>query len=209
MVQRSSLASLSFGALFCAAGPSVALLSVNKYSIPKISQDIAYKNLQDNSEVTWLIRLIPYDPNVHNELSIGNLKKLGPPSVRFTFVGPYQELKGYTVAEAVRRLTGSSPDPDMRVSAIIFHLNRKKVRLFPANARGLLQVVKFLEDDVSDNINNKLITDYVLGKVLDKVWNKNEAASVANWGNRVRGVLQHIGVGVVQNVPWSEITLKI
>jgi hypothetical protein len=140
-------ASLIFGVLFCAAGPSVALLSVNKYSIPKISQNTAYKNLQDNSEVTWLIRLIPYDPNDpkdNNELSIGNLKRLAPPSVRFTFVGPYQELKGYTVAEAVRRLTGGSLGQDMRVSAIIFHLNKKKVRLFPANARWLLQVVKYL-----------------------------------------------------------------
>jgi hypothetical protein len=59
-------------------------------------------------------------------------------------------LKGYTVAEAVRRLTGGSLGQDMRVSAIIFHLNKKKVRLFPANARGLLQVVKYLEDDKSE-----------------------------------------------------------
>jgi hypothetical protein len=38
-----------------------------------------------------------------------------------------------------------------------------------------------------------------LGKVLDKVWDKNEAASVASWGNTVRGVLQHIGIGMMQN----------
>ncbi|MET4181731.1 hypothetical protein ABIB94_003832 [Bradyrhizobium sp. JR7.2] len=131
--------SLIGGMIFSAAGPSLALLKA--VSIPKMSTNQAFKNLEENSEVKNVVRLIAYDPEVEPALAIDRLTKLGPSDQLYSFVASYDELVGYKVADALAKV-GTSNKNIKRVSAIIFPLNAP---LFPANARGLLQVIKEIE----------------------------------------------------------------
>ncbi|UPK36717.1 hypothetical protein IVB18_05020 [Bradyrhizobium sp. 186] len=122
--------SLIGGMIFSAAGPSVALL--NAVSIPKMSTDRAFKNLEENTEVKKVIRLISYDPGEEPGLALDRLTKLGPSDQLYSFVASYDELIGYKVADALAEV-GQSKKNIKRVSAIIFPLN---TALFPANSRG-------------------------------------------------------------------------
>lgn len=133
------LFSLIGGMIFSAAGPSVAL--VKAVSIPKMSADQAFKNLEENAEVKTVVRLIAYDPEAEPALAIDRLTKLGPSDQLYSFVASYDELVGYKVADALA-MVGASTKNIKRVSAIIFPLNTP---IFPANARGLLQVIKEVE----------------------------------------------------------------
>lgn len=132
--------SLIGGMVFSAAGPSVALLNV--VSVPKMSTDQAFKNLEDNAEVKRVVRLIAYDPAEEPGLALDRLTKLGPSDQLYSFVASYDELIGYKVADALAKV-GQSKKNIKRVSAIIFPLN---TGLFPASSRGLLQVIKEIED---------------------------------------------------------------
>ncbi|MDE5446524.1 hypothetical protein GWG65_35215 [Bradyrhizobium sp. CSA207] len=145
--------SLIGGMIFSAAGPSVALL--NAVSIPKMSTDGAFKNLQENTEVKKVIRLISYDPGEEPGLALDRLTKLGPSDQLYSFVASYDELVGYKVADALAKV-GQSKKNIKRVSAIIFPLN---ISLFPANSRGLLQVVKEIEDrrEIQTQLSKKLL----------------------------------------------------
>ncbi len=101
--------------------------------------------LEENSEVDWLIRLIAYDPNRQPQLSLDRLTHLGHESQLYTFVAPYEELRGYTVKEAVHKF-GGLLDRHSHVSAILFPLPGHDKPLYPANARGLLQIVKKIDE---------------------------------------------------------------
>jgi hypothetical protein len=86
------------------------------------------------------------------KLGVGDFPRLGPviPYVQqFTFVADYQELRGYNVMDAVR-MVGLQIRAFEHVSAIIFPLEVIKDRLYPANARGILQVVDKVEDTKDD-----------------------------------------------------------
>src|SRR5207302_1056641 len=85
---------------------------------------------------------IPFDPVADPGLKVGKLERLGPPKQFFTFVANYEELVGYT-AKAALQMTGGTYTDGLHVSAIIFRL---RGNLFPANARGLLQVVREVEN---------------------------------------------------------------
>jgi hypothetical protein len=65
---------------------------------------------------------------------------------KFTLVANYQELRGYNVMDAVRMVGGQIRGFE-HVEAIIFPLDQILHDLYPANARGVLQVVQRLEDD--------------------------------------------------------------
>lgn len=145
--------SLIGGMVFSAAGPSVALLNI--VSIPKMSPDQAFKNLEDNIEVKRVVRLIAYDPGEEPGLALDRLTKLGPSDQLYSFVASYDELVGYKVADALAKV-GQSKKNIKRVSAIIFPLN---TALFPANSRGLLQVIKEIEDrrDIQTQLTKKLL----------------------------------------------------
>lgn len=106
-----------------------------------VSQKDILDRAKNNYHVQYLIRLIPYDPTKEKELSLErvSLASIGPPLQRFTFVADYDELKGYTVADAVQR-SGLPFREGQQVTAIIFPLLSPRV-LIPANARGLLQVL--------------------------------------------------------------------
>lgn len=154
--------SLVFGVIFSAAGPIFALKYVSDSPIKRISREISLENLQNNEKIKWLIRLIPYDPNREPDLSVSKLIKIGPNDITYTFVGSYQELKGYKVEEAVAMI-GGKIQPGQHVSAIIFSVSGN-YPIIPANARGLLQSIKDTEDENGDRISNKFIKERVLNE---------------------------------------------
>ena len=136
--------SLLGGMIFSAAGPSLALFYVSQSAvntIQRMSSVRAFKNLEDNKKVNYVIRLIAYDPAEEPKLGIDQLKSLGPPDQIYSFVASYDELVGYTVKEALEKI-GQRYVNGNRVSAIIFPL---RTYLFPANARGLVQVIQEVE----------------------------------------------------------------
>jgi hypothetical protein len=111
--------------------------------IDKISTQQMFDNLRTNARVSWLIRLIPFDPNTQKYLEIGQFDHLGLPTQKYSFVANYQELRGYGVSEAVRMI-GGKVQPGDHVSAVIFPLLHTH-SFYPANARGLLQVIHAIE----------------------------------------------------------------
>jgi hypothetical protein len=104
--------------------------------------DLALKHLEDNVRVNYLVRLVSYDPVSDAGLALDRLENLGPKEQVYSFVASYDELVGYSASEAVEKI-GGIYRPNHRVAAIIFPLLDQ--RLYPANARGLLQVVNDVE----------------------------------------------------------------
>lgn len=110
-----------------------------------LHRDVSQKDIsgraRKNEYVKYLVRLIPYDPKTEPELSLASVSQalLGPASQKYTFVADYDELKGYSIAEAVKR-TGLPIVEGQRVTAIIFPIKTKR-EVIPANARGLLQIL--------------------------------------------------------------------
>jgi hypothetical protein len=161
---RSSVNLLYFtlivGTLCAVIGPVVGIVLKEKKQAgeeqfsaapgPIVSPAQGLENLYSNAEVTWVVRLIAYDPFNEQELSIAHLHSIGKPEQRFTFVADYAELQGYRVEEAVRKLGGEVVD-GYHVSAIVFPLRSP---LYPANARGLLQVINLL---LANNPNDPLV----------------------------------------------------
>ena len=107
--------------------------------------------MEKNTRVNWVVRLISFKQNLEPELGIDRLSRLGPPKQLFSFVGSYDELVGYSVKEALEA-TGVKYTNGDRVSAIIFPLHAD---LFPANARGLLQVIQQVEARKDVDIKQK------------------------------------------------------
>ncbi|TQF38762.1 hypothetical protein UNPF46_15085 [Bradyrhizobium sp. UNPF46] len=132
------------GLIFSAAGPSLALFYVSQDPIRKKPSNEAIDDLAENKRVRYVIRLISRSP-ADDALGIDALTQLGPPKQKYSFVADYDELKGYTVKEALD-LFGIGLIGGYRVSAVIFPL---QVGLYPANARGLLQVVSKVEAGVA------------------------------------------------------------
>jgi hypothetical protein len=146
--------SLIGGIIFSAAGPSIALFYVSEGPIATISPEHAFDKLKDNERVYWVIRLIPFNPQKAPQLAIGNLSSLGPKEQQYSFVAPYEELRGYSVERAVQ-MTGGTYHLGDHVSAIIFQLDPHQV--YPANARGLLQVVQNVENNLDDDAHQKYL----------------------------------------------------
>lgn len=153
------VATLSLAAaLFAAAGPTYGALLVEKNVLKKMDAEQVIKNLEDNAEVNYVIRLISYNPNEEPALAINRLTTLGPSDQLYSFVAAYDELVGYKVVDALAK-AGQGRDAK-RVSAIIFPLRAvDKTNLFPANARGLLQVVREVETRkaIQAQLNKKLV----------------------------------------------------
>ena len=134
--------SLVVSALFSAAGPGLALFWVSQAPLSKVSAETAFDNLTKNERVDWLVRLVPYQTG-EPQLAVGKLQNLGPPRQLFTFVGVYEELSGYSVKDSVEMSGLTFNNSNTPVSAIIFPLGH--AQLYPANARGLLQVILEVE----------------------------------------------------------------
>jgi hypothetical protein len=162
--------------LFSAAGPSLALFWVTQKPIEAasaekpiqtVSADDAFDRLERNDRVEWLIRLISYDPKTDPQLSIHRLTRLGPPKQQYSFVAAYDELIGFNVTEALRMIGGSFT-PGHHVSAIIFP---RTTQLYPASARGLLQVVQHVENRKDVDI----VKPFIVGRA---VLNEGELAEL-------------------------------
>lgn len=153
LLKSSLFVSLIGGMLFSAAGPGLALFWVSKNSIKQTSTEQAFDNLEQNAQVRWLIRLIPFDPLTDPQLKVGRLEMLGPKTQFFTFVGNYEELVGYTARDALQ-MTGGTYVDGMRISAVIFRL---RGNLYPASARGLLQVIQEVEARKDIDLPNKFL----------------------------------------------------
>jgi hypothetical protein len=145
--------SLIGGMVFSAVGPAIALFYASS-SIQTVSLEKAFDNLENNERVNWLIRLIPFDPVEKPELGIGQLSSLGPKNQRYTFVASYEELRGYPVSQAVRMIGGNYVTGN-HVSGIIFQLGSRQ--LYPANARGLLQVIREVEEHIESPADQLLL----------------------------------------------------
>jgi hypothetical protein len=130
------------GVVFSAVGSALTVFLPDEISRTPIAK--AFDNLESNQRVHWLIRTIVFDPEDHNTLSINRLSHLGPSKQQYTFVAPYEELVGYKVDEVVH-MTGGVHRGEQRVSGIIFPLP-SRIELYPANARGLLQVISKVEN---------------------------------------------------------------
>lgn len=130
--------------LMAMLGPAIGLLHLpldSGVTRPVSSKQIL-DDLRTNAAVTRLIRLLPYTPGTQIDLRLSNLQQLGTPRQRFTFVADYEELRGNKVSEAVHKV-GGRVNSGQHVSAIIFPLQGRQ--LYPANARGLLQIIQTLD----------------------------------------------------------------
>jgi len=141
---------LTGGVIFSSGGLGLSLLEVSHdryrgFQSARIDPNKALSHLEQNSMVVWLIRLIAYNPNRQPNLALDKLTHLGHESQLYTFVAPYDELRGYTVEDAVRKFGGLLDRPS-HVSAILFPLPSHDIKLIPANARGLLQIVKKIDE---------------------------------------------------------------
>lgn len=129
---------LGLSMVLVTTAPAFSWVEATRGGIRRVPPERSFANLRYNSRVTWLLRLIPYDPSTQQDLAVGRLLSLGPSSERYSFVASYHELRGYTVHDAVR-MVGGSIRQNQHVTAVIFPVTT--FDLTPANARGLLQVV--------------------------------------------------------------------
>jgi hypothetical protein len=135
------LSALFLGLLLLVVGPSLAILWGSREPVVKLEAAQMFDRLEKNERVQWLLRLIPYNEGADSRLSISALERLGPPKQQFSFVAPYEDLVGYKVSDVIQMM-GQPYNPRYRVSAIVFPLEEQ---LYPANARGLLQVISEVE----------------------------------------------------------------
>jgi len=101
------------------------------------------ESLRVNKRVRQLIRLISYNPNTQTQLALERLNWLGQKDQIYTFVADYDEMKGYTAAEALKR-SGVRYSSGNKISAIIFPADQVS-ELIPLNVRGLMQVIQKIE----------------------------------------------------------------
>jgi hypothetical protein len=158
-ITRALLVLVLVCAVLCLlVGPGLALYDARRpFQIVTRSQ--AFLNLRDNKHVNWLIRFIVFDPfssdTIQQMLSQGDIPKLANPDYVFTFVASNQELRNRTVIEAVQMVGGQIRDKD-HVWAIAFPLeetDETKVSLYPANARGVLQVIREIKQEKKNIIS--------------------------------------------------------
>ncbi|MDP1866560.1 MAG: hypothetical protein Q8L13_09500 [Bradyrhizobium sp.] len=143
------------GILFSAAGPALALFYVSQNPIQTRHVDQRFEDLINNARVNFVVRLIAYDPIENPERGIDRLTKLGPQKQVYSFVADYNELVGRSVRDALEML-GSPYENGQHVSAVIFPL---ETRLYPANARGLLQVIREVEAQSTIELKDRFFAD--------------------------------------------------
>jgi hypothetical protein len=74
---------------------------------------------------------------------------IGPEHQEFTFVADYEELQGYTAAEALAK-TGGVFRQGHRLLVVIFPLENRP--LIPANARGVIQAISRIDAKHSQDV---------------------------------------------------------
>jgi hypothetical protein len=122
-------------------------------SFARMSTEQAWANLESNAYVGHLIRLVAYDPQTEPGLAIDRLARLGPPDQLYSFVASYEEMAGYTARQALEK-NGLRLSEGQHVSAVIFP---RRTDLYPANARGLLQVIRAVETEKGAAIGDRFL----------------------------------------------------
>jgi hypothetical protein len=148
--QRGTIAVGAIAVLLVLSSQALSLWYTN--SVSQLPPSAAFDRLVKNATVTWLVRLIPYSRTTTPQLEISHLDYVGRPETDYVFVADYEELKNYTVEQAIYR-TGGSLRGASGVSAIIFPLKRRD--LIPASARGVLQVLIRIDEKHSADANWK------------------------------------------------------
>ncbi len=110
------------------------------------------RKVKEGGAVTTLIRLIPYNSNKSLDLAIGRLSMLGRQSDDYVFVADYSELRG-RIAEDSAEMVGLSTQGIDHISVVIFPVEGNTSAddnhfpdLVPGDARGLLQVVRAMDN---------------------------------------------------------------
>lgn len=168
--------SLVFGILCSLVGPGYAIIQA-RTTIAAIERNQAFENLKQNSRVSWLIRLIVFDPQASPYLEVGKFEKLGPPANKYTFVASYEELRGYHVSDAVR-MTGGIMRSRQHVSVVIFP---RPDMVYPANARGLLQVIDEIERGADSGITNSFNVKEALNADEQDNLLGQESTNIGSW----------------------------
>lgn len=151
---RSALfASLAAGAILAAVAVGLAPPRSTPSSFERMSAAQAWSDLESSRPVGHLIRLIAYDPQTEPWLAIDRLERLGPPDQLYSFVASYEEMAGYTAKQALEK-NGLSLREGQHVSAVIFP---QRTELYPANARGLLQIIRAVEQEKGAAIDERLL----------------------------------------------------
>lgn len=151
---RSALfASLGAAAILAAVAVGLAPPRSTPSSFERMSAAQAWSDLESSRPVGHLIRLIAYDPQTEPWLAIDRLERLGPPDQLYSFVASYEEMAGYTAKQALEK-NGLSLREGQHVSAVIFP---QRTELYPANARGLLQIIRAVEQEKGAAIDERLL----------------------------------------------------
>lgn len=151
---RSALfASLLAGAILAAVAIGFAPPRPVPSAFARMGTGQAWANLESNASVGHLIRLVAYDPRKEPGLAIDRLARLGPPDQLYSFVASYEEMAGYTAKQALEK-NGLRLTEGQHVSAVIFPL---RTDLYPANARGLLQIIRAVEQEKGEAIGERFL----------------------------------------------------
>lgn len=151
---RSALfASLAAGVILAALAIGFAPPRPAPPSFERLSAAQAWADLESNRPVGHLIRLVAFDPQKEPWLAIDRLTRLGPPDQLYSFVASYEEMAGYTARQALEK-NGLRLSEGQHVSAVIFP---RRTELYPANARGLLQIIRAVEQEKGEAIGERFL----------------------------------------------------
>lgn len=187
------LSSLAIALLLSIAAPSLRMLEISRSRAEPTryasTRSAILGDLYANKKVYWLVRLIPYTPASRDFLNISKIKNLGrcdPDTCggtckqQYVFVADYAELRGLTAEQAVLKV-GGSMDEVIGVSAVFFPLHNHD--LFPATARGLLQLVERVDNvckGTANYVNFPMtllpaeVTDLEIKKIPSYNWDQSK-----------------------------------
>ncbi len=141
LLRGALFASLAAGVILAAVAVGLAPPRSTPSSFERMNAAQAWADLESNAPAGHLIRMVAYDPQTEPWLAIDRLERLGPPDQLYSFVASYEEMAGYTAKQALEK-NGLSLREGQHVSAVIFP---RRTELYPANARGLLQIIRTVE----------------------------------------------------------------
>lgn len=181
--------SMGTALLLSIAAPSLRMLELHRAQAAELvaaaNTVTILQDLHENKKVHWLARLIPYTIATKQFLNVNTLTNLGrcehdpcgaACKQQYVFVADYDELKGLTAEQAVLKV-GGAMDEVIGVTAIIFPLYTHD--LFPANARGVLQVVRSVDGvckaktgykTFSMNLSSDEVLDLTTKRVKSYAW---------------------------------------
>lgn len=153
LLRGALFASLAAGAILAAIAIALAPPRAAPPSFARMSAAQAWADLESNAPVGHLIRLVAYDPQTEPGLAIDRLARLGPPDQLYSFVASYEEMAGYTARQALEK-NGLRLREGQHVSAVIFP---RRTELYPANARGLLQIIRAVEQEKGEALGERFL----------------------------------------------------